>query len=72
MDTIPEFVIKMWEAELHNEMYPERPLKTVLLTSSDLIWLESSSKPVYTKKPEKARVSEPLRIQNVGSKVLYF
>jgi hypothetical protein len=67
MDTIPEFVIRMWEAELHNEMYPERPLKTVLLTSSDLIWLESNSTP-----KAKPIVSKPLRIQDVGSKVLHF
>ncbi len=66
---IPEFVKQMWMANAYNEMYPDHPMQTVLLTSSDLKWLESNSTPM---KKEKPIVSKPLRIQNVGSKVLYF
>ena len=68
MDTIPKFLIALWEAEAYNEMYPERPIKTVLLTSANLQWLETNG---GTKKPEPVAFL-PGIIKDVGSAVMHF
>lgn len=43
MDSIPACILALWEAEAYNETYPDRPRKTVLLTSSDLAQLDAYS-----------------------------
>ena len=63
MDSIPACILALWEAEAYNETYPDRPRKTVLLTSFDFDALEA-----YTRTQVKKPIREPIVSKTSGIK----
>jgi hypothetical protein len=70
MDCIPDFLIRLWAAQAHNEMYPDGPKQTALLTSADLIQLEQMGG--CTPSPSRPAAYQPCIIKEVKSITMHF
>lgn len=72
MDSIPACILALWEAEAYNETYPDRPRKTVLLTSSDWALLDAYER-LPARKPCSVPIAfKPAIIRDVKSATLRF
>jgi hypothetical protein len=71
MESLPAFILALWEADAYNETYPNGPKKTVLLTSSDWAALDAYTR--EGKKPCTEPIAfKPALIKDVKSTTLHF
>jgi hypothetical protein len=68
MDSLPAFVLELWEADAWNELHPNGPKKSVLLTHAQLKWLNDNG----PQTPPAEPIAFKPTIRDVGPVTMHF